>query len=140
MMMNNKLRIVLDTNILIVSFASHFKYYWIFEKLQNGEYDLFVSNEILTEYQEQMAKRFGLTTTDSSLDFLLLLSNVHLINPSFHWQLIIHDTDDNKFVDCAVAANADYIVTQDKHFQVLKDIDFPKVNILSIAEFEKLFL
>lgn len=45
---------------------------------------------------------------------------------------------DNKFIDCAIAANADYIVTNDKHFNVVKNIDFPKVNILSIQEFIKL--
>lgn len=137
-MNNNKLRIVLDTNVLIVSISTHFKYYWIFEKLQQGEYELYVSNEILTEYQEQMAKRYGLLTTDTSLDFLLLFDNVHLISPSYRWQLIIHDPDDDKFVDCAIASNADYIVTQDKHFQILKEVEFPQVNILSIKEFKEL--
>lgn len=60
-----------------------------------------------------------------------------LIQPSFHWKLIYADPDDDKFVDCAVAGNADYIVTNDRHFQVLKDTPFPKVETLSIVEFEK---
>ena len=46
----------------------------------------------------------------------------------YNWRLITIDPDDNKFIDCAVAANADYLVTNDKHFNVLKEIDFPKVN------------
>jgi putative PIN family toxin of toxin-antitoxin system len=136
--MNNKLKIVLDTNVFLVSIASHFKYFWVYEKLQQGEYELYVSNEILTEYQEQITKKFGLLVADSSLDFLLLFPSVHLITPHYKWQLILHDHDDDKFVDCAIAANADYIITNDKHFQILKGIEFPKVNILTIEEFKQL--
>lgn len=52
--------------------------------------------------------------------------------------LIHADSDDNKFVDCAIAGNADYIVTDDKHFDELKNIDFPKVNIITTEGFLKL--
>ena len=45
------------------------------------------------------------------------------------------DVDDNKFVDCAIAANAELIVTNDKHFNVLKTVDWPKLTILGIKEF-----
>ncbi len=38
--------------------------------------------------------------------------------------------DDNKFVDCAVAANASFIVSHDKDFNILKEIDFPKAIII----------
>lgn len=50
---------------------------------------------------------------------------------------IVLDTkpDDNKFVDCAIIANAKYIVTQDHHFDVLKNIDFPKVDVVNIQTF-----
>ena len=41
----------------------------------------------------------------------------------------------NKFVDCAISANAHYIVTNDHHYDVLKDIDFPKVNVVNIQQF-----
>lgn len=43
--------------------------------------------------------------------------------------------DDNKFVDCAIVANAQYIVTEDKHFQVLQSIDFPKVDVIDLDSF-----
>lgn len=84
--MNNKLKIVLDTNVFLVSIATHFKYFWVYEKLQQGEYELYVSNEILTEYQEQIAKRFGLLSADSSLYFLLpfLFLHLNLILPQNH--------------------------------------------------------
>jgi hypothetical protein len=42
------------------------------------------------------------------------------------------------FVGCAIAANAGYIVANYKHFQILKGIEFPKVNILTVEEFKQL--
>jgi predicted nucleic acid-binding protein len=41
----------------------------------------------------------------------------------------------DKFVDCAFAANATYIVSDDKHFDVLKDISFPQLLVLKLKEF-----
>ena len=40
--------------------------------------------------------------------------------------------------DCALNAGADCIVTNDKHFNVLKDIDFPKINIVDIDTFKQI--
>jgi len=45
-------RFVLDTNVLLVSISSRSPYHWIFRGLLDGHYELFLSNEILTEYEE----------------------------------------------------------------------------------------
>ena len=67
---------------------------------------------------------------------LLLESDfVELVNPYFSLHLITDDHDDDKFVDCAFAANATYIVSDDKHFDVLKEISFPKLMVLKLKEF-----
>ncbi len=94
-----------------------------------------VSNEITSEYQEVIQKRYGLSKTDATLDYLLLLPNVKQINPYFNWQLIEKDKDDNKFADCALAANADFLGSNDKHFKILKEIDFPKIVTIRAEEF-----
>jgi len=52
-----------------------------------------------------------------------------------HFGLIKEDVDDNKFVDCAVASDAEFIVTNDSHFNVLKNIDWPKLTIITLREF-----
>ncbi|MEM6699638.1 MAG: PIN domain-containing protein, partial [Bacteroidota bacterium] len=96
-------------------------------------------NEILMEYQGIIAERYGLTRTEATLDFLLLLPNVNAITPHYKWRLIEQDEDDNKFVGCAVASNADYIVGNNKHFRILKTIDFPKVKVLRAEEFAALY-
>lgn len=61
--------------------------------------------------------------------------NVLCIDPHFHWNLITADPDDNKFVDCAFAANATYIVSDDSHFDELRNITFPELLVLKLKEF-----
>lgn len=133
-----KPNVVLDTNVFIVSLIPHMKYYWVYQKVLYGEYNLLISNEILAEYQEQLTTRYDLSFVETNLDFLLLLPNVRLVHPSFRWNLIEDDPDDNKFVDCAVAANADCIVTHDRHFRILNQIEFPAVKPVTISEFKVL--
>lgn len=135
----DKPRVILDTNIFLVSLVPHFKYYWVFEKLLVGDYSLVVSNEILSEYEEKIVEKFGLALSDSRLDFLMLLNNVELVNPYYNWNLITRDPDDNKFVDGAVSGNVDYLVTNDKHFNILKEVEFPPINVINLDEFEALF-
>lgn len=62
-----------------------------------------------------------------------------MTNVYFFWQLIDKDESDNKFVDCYLSCNADYLLTEDRHFDVFKIIDFPNVNVINISEFEKFF-
>lgn len=135
---NKPLRVVLDTNVLLVSILPHHKYYWVFKKFRQQYYNLLISNEILTEYQEKLEEKYGILVTDFSLDTLQLAKNAERIEPYYRWLLIKNDPDDDKFVDTAVAGNADFIVTEDKHFNILKTIDFPKVEIVSIEEFRKI--
>jgi predicted nucleic acid-binding protein len=49
--------------------------------------------------------------------------------------LITQDPDDNKFVDCAFAANAEYLVSDDKHFKILERTPFPQLNLVTMADF-----
>ena len=69
---------------------------------------------------------------------LLSAENVEMHDVFYKWQLIEFDKDDNKFVDCAIAGNVDCIVTNDKHFDVLKSIKFPPITIIDIDEFIEL--
>lgn len=90
----SKLRLVVDTNVFLVSLAPQYKYHWVYECLIAGKFELALSNEILTEYHEQVVRRYGIDRTAAQLDYLLLPPNVLLINPSFNWQLVEVDADD----------------------------------------------
>jgi predicted nucleic acid-binding protein len=76
-------------------------------------------------------------TANIILSILSVAPNVIYAEPYFKWNLVEQDPDDNKFVDLAVAGNADYLVTNDKHFNPLKLIEFPKLNIVSLFEFKE---
>jgi uncharacterized protein len=120
---------------LLVSIAEQSKYHWLFQALLNHQFEALISNEILLEYAEVFANKMGEATANNTLRTLLNLPNVILLNPFYHWNLINQDEDDNKFVDCAIAGNAHFIVTNDKHFNILKQIKFPKVNVINLDEF-----
>lgn len=64
-----------------------------------------------------------------------LYSSTLLFTPYFHFNLIKSDPDDNMFVDCAIVANAKFILTEDKHFNILKQYPFPKVDIIGLDRF-----
>ena len=133
--MSSKTAVVLDTNVLLVALPTHSPYRLIFDQLLAGAIELVVSNEILAEYEEQIAKRYDRDTVDDLLTVIGALPNVRYVVPYFGWQLIPVDPDDNKFVDAAIAANVTYLVTNDRHFDVLKAIDFPKVTICTAQKF-----
>jgi putative PIN family toxin of toxin-antitoxin system len=99
--------------------------------------ELFITNEILSEYFEILSFKFDIKTAKSVVRTLLELDNVNQLQVFFNFNLIVNDPDDNKFVDCAISGNADYLVTNDRDFNILKDIKFPKVNVVNIDEFEK---
>ncbi len=66
------------------------------------------------------------------------LENVHYIQLSYRWELIKNDPDDNKFADCVIAAQADYLISYDRHFRVLKQVSFPNITCLTIEEFKEI--
>ncbi len=137
-MNDTELRIVLDTNVLLVSISSRSKYHWIFESLLVGRFQLLISNEMLSEYEEIISEKFSAEAAKNVVRTLLLLPNVEKIQPSYRWKLIRADPDDDKFVDCAVAGNAHALVTEDRHFRVLDDLEFPSIHRLGIEDFEAL--
>ncbi len=136
--MADRLRVVLDTNVLLVSISSRSPYHWIFQRLLEGHYELIFSNEILLEYEEIIGQKFSVQVAGDVVRALLLLPQARQIEPYFNWSLIQQDPDDNKFIDCAVAGNASVLVTEDRHFNVLDGIDFPKVRRAGIEAFERL--
>ena len=128
-------RIVLDTNCLIASLSRRGQYYPVWTALQRGEYVLCVSTEILEEYAEIIAKKTSVKVATNVIHLLLESEFVEFVNPYFRLNLIEADHDDDKFVDCAFAANATFIVSDDKHYDVLKSISFPKILVLNLKEF-----
>lgn len=130
------MRVVIDTNCLLASIPPKGAYYWLYEAFEQERFEWVISNEILTEYDEKISERYSTRTAHLVLTVLTFAPNALFNEPYYNWQLIETDPDDNKFVDLAIAVGADFLVTNDADFNVLKHTDFPKVNVVSLAQFK----
>lgn len=131
------LRLVIDTNIFIAIIGKKSPFRWIFDCLIEGRIILCVSNEILLEYREILTRKTNEEIAENIIEFLSVSPFIEKIEIYFNFQMIAADADDNKFIDCAITADAEFILSNDKHFQILKTIDFPKVKVLKLEEFEE---
>ena len=129
------MRIVLDTNCLLMAISNRNRFHRVWQAFVNNEYTLCVTNEIIEEYVEVIGRNISERAAEAVVYIIMTRSNVIHIDPHFRFGLIEADPDDNKFVDCAIAASAKYIVSQDHHFDILKTIAFPKVDVVTIEEF-----
>ena len=115
--------VVLDTNALIQIFGQASSFAAIREALRNGRLELAVSTPILLEYEEVILRFGGRERWEDVWRFLTLIDVLHgtirRIGPSYRFHTITGDPDDDAFADCAIAAEADWIITGDRHFDAL---------------------
>ncbi|WP_298640674.1 putative toxin-antitoxin system toxin component, PIN family [uncultured Prevotella sp.] len=130
-------RIVLDTNCLIQSIPRHSRYHIVWQSFVSGKNTLCVSNEILDEYVEIIQRLVNYEVAEYIVKTIINSPFTEFIVPFYKFQLIEADPDDNKFVDCAIAAQAKCIVTNDRHYDILSSVEFPHVEYVSLDEFIK---
>lgn len=124
-------KVVIDTNCLVQMLSAHGRFYAAWKAFRQGRYKLCVSDE----YQEIIEKVANAEVARNVVTAIVRSPFAKFFTPHFRFRMIVADPDDNKFVDCAVIAGADYIVSEDSHFRVLKAISFPKVNVISLDGF-----
>ena len=129
------LKVVLDTNIIISSLSKKSRYHIIIDYLLQGIYTISVNNDILLEYEEKIAEKYNAAYAAAFITALLQSSIAEKVTVDFNLFLIKADPDDNKFADVAFCSNANFIVSNDKHFHELKNYEFPKIEVISIDEF-----
>lgn len=132
--------VVVDTNILLVAVSNRSKHHWLYKAILERKINIAFTNEILEEYEEMIAKHWLPEVATDVTRSLIELSTAKLTVVYFRLSVITIDEDDNKFVDCAFAANADYIVTNDSHFNVLKSLDFPSIKTITLDEFREVII
>ncbi len=131
--------IVLDTNCLLQIIARQSKNYFLWEGFLNGDYSLYYTTEILEEYEEILSIKANSIIASMVIEIIKQAPNSFPVDAHFHWNLITQDPDDNKFVDCAIVANADFIVSEDRHFKELESVNFPKVIVVRLKEFARMY-
>ena len=128
-------RIVLDTNCLLQSLPSKSQYHKIWTDVLCGNISLCVNTEILDEYEEILSQKINPEVANNVVEAIARLHTTVYQEIFVHFGLIHDDEDDNKFVDCAIASAAEFIVTNDNHYNVLKRTPWPDINVLNIKDF-----
>ena len=136
-MSTTAVKIVLDTNVLIAIIGRQSPLRWIFDSIIRGRIRLCVTTDIILEYQEILELKNGSEVAENVINLITTSPFTTKTEIYYNFNLIREDDDDNKFVNCAIVADALCIVSNDGHFQVLKTIEFPKVDVLTVDEFEQ---
>lgn len=120
--------VVVDTNVMLSAFARQSPIARLFRALANGEIRLAVTAAIILEYEEIAGERGGPAFAARIMHWLSLVSaayeSVAVVQPSYQFRVISSDPDDNKFVDCAIVANADFVITNDSDYAVLANAGY----------------
>lgn len=133
------IRIVIDTNCLLAILPSRSPYHSVWTEFLANKLEICVSNEILMEYEEILSEKTSPSFADSIIQALLNRKNLVRVTPVWRFNMVLQDPDDNKFVDCAVCGQAEYLVSNDKHFRMLRDVRFPPIEIITIQEFVEVY-
>ena len=135
--------VCVDTNVMLRVFARNSPIAPIFLALADGRLQLAVSTPILLEYREIIVRKGGphfWAKLERWLDLAdALHGNIRSISPSFHFHVVTADADDNIFTDCAIVADADYLITEDRHFEPLANAGY-KPQPITPQEFIARFL
>ncbi len=116
------MRVVLDTNVFISgifwegNFCSQ-----IIDAWKEKRVELVSSLEIVDELVETLGN-FKISLPEEVIEEwrVLILENARIIEPSLRIEVILQDPDDNKFLEAAIAGEAQLVVSQDKHLLNLK--------------------
>jgi len=135
--------VVLDTNVVFQARALMHRYHCILDACVDGRLRWAVSAAILTEYEEVIRREEPASAwhdMETLMELITLTQGTLIqVSPQFRFQVIHTDLDDNPFVDCAIAAQADFVITEDKHFAPLADAGY-KPQPITPDEFIRLHL
>jgi len=130
--------VCIDTNVLVGMFGRSAPWLPIRHALLSGRILWAVSNEILLEYEEIFIREMSAANAMTMLEFIELVDAtrgvIRYLSPTYRFHTIPADADDDKFADCAIAAHADYVITEDRDFRPLAGAGF-KPQPITPAEF-----
>lgn len=126
------MKIVLDTNILVSALFWSGKEHHLLQRCVRGEIKAAISPDIISELSHVMDDYFDATEEEIAEAIDLLMSCFEVVDPKQNIYAIDSDKSDNKILECAVEANADAIVSGDKHLLNMKK--FNGIRILKATD------
>lgn len=130
----SEIRVVLDSNVYISAFLFGGHPRTILERIVSGRLSGAVSVAILDEIREVLRRpKFGL----SDKAIMALMAEIQdlceIVTPAESVRAVATDPDDNRVLECALAAGASVIVTGDTHLLALGQ--WRNISIRSPADF-----
>lgn len=120
--------VVIDTNVLVPALNEHHAFSRILDWWVAGDLKWAVSTDVLMEYEEVITRILGVQRWRklSRLMDVMEAGSGNLVHVATYFQFltIAGDRDDDKFADCSIAAHADYVITEDRHFRALADAGY----------------
>ena len=108
------MRVVLDTNVIISALNFPGNERMVLELALRGRFELFLSWFILDEAAGVLTRKFGWDAERTTQALMVLESAATVIEPTRMAEVIEGGHADNRVLECAVAAGADYLVTGDR--------------------------
>ncbi len=127
-------KVVLDTNIYVSALALFSESAsQIIELAILGEIELYVSRPILIEFKRVLTVKFRYSENDANERLASIIRVATLVNPKERFSAVQNDETDNRILECAFAARANFIISGDKHLKNLRE--FKSIKVLPPSEF-----
>jgi putative PIN family toxin of toxin-antitoxin system len=127
------LKVVIDTNVYISAIFWGGNPRKVIDLGRDGKVEFYTSEDIVKEIMTVLLKKFKLNFNDVERILLDFLSFTLLVKPTQSIRVISEDPEDDKFIECAISCNADYIVSGDRHLINLKE--YEGIKIVNSIEF-----
>ena len=132
------MKITTDTNILISSTFWSGDSDKILEKVENKEFELILSKEIIEEFFKvlgyaEIQNKIKNNNLEMQRTIEKITSISTIVEPKQKLDIVKEDSDDNIILECAIECNVDYIITNDNH--LLKIKEFEGIKIIKPEEF-----
>lgn len=127
------MKIVIDTNVIASAIFFGGRPKELIEHLVYRRVDAYASTEIISEYREtieELSERYP--NRPNNIPLTDILFAMKMVEPTTHVD-ICRDSDDNKFIDCAIDGGCIYIVSGDKDLLSLKS--YGDIEIVTVSEF-----
>ncbi|MCY3505569.1 MAG: putative toxin-antitoxin system toxin component, PIN family [Chloroflexi bacterium] len=108
------MRAVLDTNVIISTLNFPGNERLVLDLARRKRFDLFLSPFILREVSGVLTRKFGWDGERVTQALSMLRATANVIEPQRSLAVIEGDHADNRILECALAASADYLVTGDR--------------------------
>ncbi|MFV1916870.1 MAG: putative toxin-antitoxin system toxin component, PIN family [Patescibacteria group bacterium] len=127
------IKVVIDSNVYISAILFRGQPDKVLRLAKIRELRVFISPEILLEISHKLHKKFKLSEEEVTKVLKGISKITEIIQPKIKLKVVKEDPSDNKVIECAVVADAGYIITGDKH--LLKMREFEQIKIVTPSDF-----